>query len=321
MNAGGERIRRIALPTPFRVGDVNVYLIEGEGRVLVDTGPETDEAWAALQARLREVGLKVRDLDAIVLTHHHIDHVGLAARILDEKPLPVYAHPQAAPYVGKAEAFLAERAAFLRTLYQKSGVPEPLIAEAEEVYRAYLRFFRPVPAIRPVREGATLPELPGWTVLETPGHAPDHVALFCPDEGLLIGGDHLLLHISSNAFVEPAYGTPLRPRSLVVYREALERLLDLPIGRVLPGHGEAVAEPAALIRERLRQQLERAELLRGLLAEEATAFGISQRLFPKLFRTELPLVLSEVVGHLDLLVELGRATVEDGPIIRYRPAD
>ncbi|MBE3595784.1 MAG: MBL fold metallo-hydrolase [Hydrogenibacillus sp.] len=313
-------VKCITLPTPFRVGAVNVYVVYGDGLVLVDTGPNTDEAWAALVQGLRSLGLHIRDFDALVLTHHHIDHVGLSARLLDVRPMPLYAHPSAVPYVTQDMSFLVERQAFLEALYRKSGVPEPLIAEARKVYADYVRFMEPLApdGIETVREGDALPMLPGWRVLHTPGHAPDHVSLYREATGELIGGDHLLGHISSNAFVEPAYGTPERPRSLVVYREALSRLLALPLCIVYPGHGEEVTDPHAIIRERLVKQEERAELILGLLHEEPTAFGLSRRVFPKLYEKEMPLVISEIVGHLDFLVELGRVTVEAGERFLYR---
>src|SRR4051812_43127690 len=87
------KIIPIALPTPFVVGDVNVYLIKEDPLTLVDTGPKTPEAVSALRAALSRHGVKVSDIRRIVLTHAHEDHCGLAKTIRDEaKDAEVFVH-------------------------------------------------------------------------------------------------------------------------------------------------------------------------------------------------------------------------------------
>src|ERR1043165_2567430 len=78
------RIIPISVPTPFYVGPVNVYLIAEDPVTLIDTGPKTKEATAALQDGLRRAGFRVSDVRRIVLTHAHEDHCGLARSVRDE---------------------------------------------------------------------------------------------------------------------------------------------------------------------------------------------------------------------------------------------
>src|SRR5262249_12952443 len=78
------KIIPISLPTPFYIGPVNVYLIAEDPVTLIDTGPKTQEAVAALRAGLRAAGLNVEDIRRIVLTHAHEDHCGLARSLRDE---------------------------------------------------------------------------------------------------------------------------------------------------------------------------------------------------------------------------------------------
>jgi glyoxylase-like metal-dependent hydrolase (beta-lactamase superfamily II) len=155
-----------------------------------------------------------------------------------------------------------------------------------------------------------LPEETGWRIIETPGHAPDHISLYHQESRILIGGDHLIKNISSNAFIEPGYGTIDRPRSLVVYRNALLKLLTLPLDLVYAGHGEEIYDAHDLIKERIRKQDERAEGLLPLIKQGLNAFEMSKALFPHLYLKELPLTMSEVVGHLDLLVEQRKIKME-----------
>ncbi len=73
-----EGIHRIPLPTPFQIGDVNAWLLLGDPLTLVDAGPLMEETEARLEAGLAALGVAVEDLELIVLTHQHDDHVGLA---------------------------------------------------------------------------------------------------------------------------------------------------------------------------------------------------------------------------------------------------
>ena len=70
-------IAKIVLPTPFAVGDVNVYLVKGEELSLIDAGPQTEEAKQVLDRNLSELGYSISDIDQVVLTHHHPDHAGM----------------------------------------------------------------------------------------------------------------------------------------------------------------------------------------------------------------------------------------------------
>lgn len=70
-----ERVYRITVPTPFPVGDVHMYVIAGDRLTLVDAGVKTEEAWQLFVKQLGEVGYAPEDIEQIVITHHHPDHV------------------------------------------------------------------------------------------------------------------------------------------------------------------------------------------------------------------------------------------------------
>src|SRR3954463_14046861 len=70
-------IPRLAIPTPFAVGRVNTYLIEDDPLTLVDSGPNSGRALDELQRRLRDRGHSLDDIEMILITHQHIDHIGL----------------------------------------------------------------------------------------------------------------------------------------------------------------------------------------------------------------------------------------------------
>src|ERR1044072_6033739 len=78
------KIIPIALPTPFYIGAVNVYVVKEDPITLIDTGPKTRDAVDALRAGLRKNGMTTGDIRRIVLTHAHEDHCGLARSLRDE---------------------------------------------------------------------------------------------------------------------------------------------------------------------------------------------------------------------------------------------
>src|SRR3712207_5959122 len=70
-------IHRLAIPTPFAVGRVNLYLIEDDPLTLVDAGPNSGTSLDELETQLRGLGRSIEDIERVVITHQHIDHIGL----------------------------------------------------------------------------------------------------------------------------------------------------------------------------------------------------------------------------------------------------
>src|SRR3954462_10912316 len=79
---GMDDIVQIPVPLPH-IRSVNAWLLRGEPLTLVDTGPYGDEAYAALEAGLKAAGVGVKDIELVLVTHHHLDHSGLATRIAE----------------------------------------------------------------------------------------------------------------------------------------------------------------------------------------------------------------------------------------------
>lgn len=312
-------IKKLVLPTPFKVGPVNVYIIIGDAVTLVDTGPRDMNTWKALQQEIDAVGMRIQDIDNLVLTHFHPDHVGLVEEIKNIKDIPVYGHPQSSPYLAREQSFMQSREQFFKHIYELHGVPVELFQKAKETENYLRKYDVPVTLDHVLQEGDRLPGNEQWEVIETPGHSPDHISLYHLSSTTLLGGDHIIKHISSNAFIEPVYGAVERPRSLVVYQEALKKLLQYSIGIVYSGHGDEVYDVHTLIQHRIAKQNERAMQLYEMLEPNVTSFMLSKKLFPHLYLRELPLTMSEIIGHIDLLVEQGKLHVQkEGNRLIYR---
>lgn len=299
-------IYQIEIPTPFSVGPVNVYLIEGEHVTLVDAGPRTEEAWTALTQGLNAIGRDVREIEQVVLTHHHVDHCGLVERVKQTSGARAYAHPLAVPYIELDDAFMNFHDQFFLDLYRECGVPEEKLSIIQKFHKLIMTFSERSTIDGLLKHEQDVPFLPEWQVLYTPGHSQSHLSLYRAGDRVMIAGDHIIKHISSNAFIEPPRDhSRSRPLTLVQYRTALEMCADKEIDLVLSGHGKPLTNHRELIAQRLQKNWERTDTLRRLLGnEERTAYELTALLFPTLYEKELPLTLSETLGHIDLLMIL-----------------
>lgn len=303
MKTKSDMIIKLTLPTPFPVGDVNVYLVKGDRLTLIDAGPKTAEALAALKFQMEQAGYRIEDIEQVILTHHHPDHVGL----LDYLPqsIDVIGHPYNAPWIMQDELFMNAQKEFFLKLFVEFGIDERLLPSLAK-FDSSMKYACKRNLTAVISEGDSAPGMNGWHVIETPGHAQTHIALYRAEDGLMFGGDHLLQHISANPLLEPPMNGGERPRPQVQFNESFESLLKIPISRVFSGHGETVEKPHELIRYRLKKQEERAFEVRSFVKEKPmTAFEACQKLFPHLYKRQMMLTISETVGQLDYLEAAG----------------
>jgi glyoxylase-like metal-dependent hydrolase (beta-lactamase superfamily II) len=161
-------------------------------------------------------------------------------------------------------------------------------------------------------------------VLHRPGHSPSDTVLHDEAGASMLAADHLIKHISSNPLIArpldagPDFTGP-RPRALVDYIASLRRTRAMELSLVLSGHGEPIDDHVALIDKRLRLHDRRAEKIHGLIvAAPRTAHEIALQLWGNIAVTQAYLTLSEVLGHVDLLLADGRIVEQaaDG-VVRF----
>jgi glyoxylase-like metal-dependent hydrolase (beta-lactamase superfamily II) len=291
------------------VGSVNAWLLPGDPVTLVDTGPRDDAALAALEQGLRHQGLRIEDIELVLATHHHIDHVGLAATIQRRSGAVVAALDRVADYAERYGTELEQDRRFGRALMAHHGVPDDVIDDHERFW-AYLRGrsedvrvdVRLADGDRIHAGGRTL------RVVWRPGHSTTDTLLVDDRDGVAFTGDHLLATISSNTEIYAAdRAADGRGRSRLRYLESLRRTARMPLTRLLTGHGAAVTGHDRLVRARLLEHERRCERIAAILADgPATAYSVARRLWPARTVTEQPLlVVWEVVGHMELLLASG----------------
>lgn len=300
----------IAIPLPLpHVGAVNAWLLRGEPLTLIDAGPRADSALAALERGLGRVGLRVEDVELLLATHHHLDHVGLAATIQRRSGATVAVLDRMADYVARYGAEVEDDRRFARALMTHHGVPEPLVAETEPFWDYVHETTEDLRADIRLADGDVV--VAGGRrlrVLARPGHSTTDTLFVDDREAIAFAGDHLLATISSNTEIcPPDRAADGRARSRLRYLEGLERTREMPLALLLTGHGAPVTEHGRLVGARLREHRRRCERILAVLADgPATAFEIAGRLWSQRTVSEQTLlVVWEVLGNLELLLAAG----------------
>jgi glyoxylase-like metal-dependent hydrolase (beta-lactamase superfamily II) len=314
-------IHRLRIPTPFAVGRVNCYLLKDEPLTLIDTGPNSGKALDELQSQLGEHGHSIDDLDLVILTHQHIDHLGLVEIIVEHSGAEVAAIGVAAERLANFGEDAEREDQFAVELMLRNGIPEEVVAALRSVSRSFRGWGATARVTKPLEDGQSLPFRDRiLQAFHRPGHSPSDTVFWDEERRILIAADHLIAHISSNPLITPPLdGSSERIQALVTYIDSMKKTREMPAEFVLSGHGEPIVDHVALIDDRLAKHERRKEKIYGLIAEQPrSGYAIAQALWGDVAVTQAFLTLSEVIGHADLLVNEGRVReVADGEVIRY----
>ncbi|PWA11943.1 MBL fold metallo-hydrolase [Pueribacillus theae] len=295
----------VIAPVEFSLKTVNFYLVKDDHSLtLIDAGYNDEDCWQALQKTLKENDCKLSDLTQIILTHHHIDHVGLINRITEIHPIPVYCHPLSIPRLKREPRFMEMRVDFYTKLYEEMGCGEAGKKQIHYLQKALTK--NKSQAIECDLSEITAEKFMGFEVIETPGHAPDQLAFYDRKQKWLFSGDLLIEHISSNALVEPdPFG--IRMNTLTDHYNSMEKFLSFEIDTIFPGHGTLIKNHHELITKRLNGIERKAEKFLALIKNGfTTGSEIAHEYYKETYEKQFSLVMSEVVGHLDYLETNGK---------------
>jgi glyoxylase-like metal-dependent hydrolase (beta-lactamase superfamily II) len=299
-------VARVALPIGINgIDTVNVYVLaDGDSATLVDCGvwraDGDDDGLPALERGLEAAGYALRDVSRIVVTHAHIDHYGLAGRLMELTGAELWMHAMTdldAEKYRHPDTAMARR----RDMFADHGITEPelgSLASGLEVWLPYL--YSVVEASRRLRGGERIP-IGGrrWEVIHTPGHSYGHVCLYSPDAEVVFSGDHLLPGVTPPVTFERGFDAdPLRS-----YLASLAEIAERDPGLVLPGHGRPFGDCARRIEAITRNKMRRLDAIRDAIAQRPRSVTeIADELFNRaVLRFQRSVALSETLAHVAYL--------------------
>ncbi|WP_198679215.1 MBL fold metallo-hydrolase [Thermomonospora amylolytica] len=318
-----------SFPVPLPNNPLRYVLVYGlelpdGGIALVDAGWDTPEAWDALCAGLATAGCEITDVRAVLVTHLHPDHYGLAGRIREASGAWVALHPADAGLLRARYTDFDGLIAAIREQMAVHGVPDEEAGPLADASRTILPLVRHTDPEILLEDGEQVP-IPGWRLrtVWTPGHSPGHVCFLDPDRRLLLSGDHVLPRITPAISVHPQQ----RHNPLADFFDSLDKVRGLDVEEVLPAHEyrfAGLADRVAALAAHHTTRLDEIALLVIASGENgATAWELARRLTwsrpweeiqPFMRRT----AMLETLAHLVMLAAQQRVRMLDGPPVRWR---
>jgi len=299
----------------FNPDSINVYLLRNKDSfIIVDTGWDTPAAVESMNQQLAEANIRFPDIKQVIITHCHVDHLGMIGPFKQSHDAVIYLHENEIELIklrfNNGDQFIPMTDKFLKT----HGFPEPELTPPE---------FQ-IPAVPYLADPDVLlkggEDIPAGEytvkVINTPGHTPGHISLYEPNKKFLISGDVLLPTIATNAaFHVQHINNPLRK-----YLNSLQSLRKLDIETVLPGHEYVFTHPRQRIDELIQHHYKKDEGIMKAFADNQphTAYEVSRLLawsiktkttfWPNLSSWDKRFAVLQTIAHLEEMAGDGKLT-------------
>ncbi|WP_431029340.1 MBL fold metallo-hydrolase [Lysinibacillus sp. LZ02] len=277
---------------------INCYLYQhGESLTLIDAGIDLPAFREFFNQKLKEYGFTIHDIDQILLTHHHGDHIGMVNHIVKQKQVPIYAHHVAIERLHLTEAYQLRKRQFFQQLYEEYSSLElagPRLKKMEQTYRdtEALKIDAPITAFS---DGDTVC---GFHVIEVPGHSPDSVLFYDRETKWLFAGDLVLYTGTTNALIDHDEQLNLLP-TVMQYRQSLEKCMQLDISVIYAGHQQPFSNLSEIVEKNLQRMDFKLERIVSKVAEgHKTALHLAKAIYGDRMKREFSLIMSEIIGYV-----------------------
>ncbi len=298
---------QIELPTIFESMTVNTWLFKGPEPTLIDCGEKTDKLWDALINGLKINGLGIADLKKVIITHAHLDHIGMAKRITEHSDATIWVSEYVYDWAIHLKMMLDRRTGVIMEVMDKNLPSEIKEAYFKFGYDELADYWDEIPKDRiqvfPM-EGSLNFGGDDWEIIYTPGHCINQTCFYNPKNGYLLSADMLLPIIPIpiiDAGLRPPYN---RVKTLPMQLESYKKLKKLAITKTFPGHFSAFENALALIEKQENKIHVRKEKCFELIENGVTqVIKMVHQVYPNRINDA---TIFMVIGLLDILMDEGR---------------
>jgi glyoxylase-like metal-dependent hydrolase (beta-lactamase superfamily II) len=311
----------IPLPLPMRPTIVNVYLLHSrDGWALVDTGTNSSDSIATLEAALKQVGCPPDKIGKVICTHYHLDHYGASQTYKERFGASVYLNRLD---LESSHAFMRRRRSDdVVTFFIRNGFPIDRFAHLPSPGEFWAELYAPATPDRFIADGDVF-TIGAFEVevITTPGHTPGHCVLYLRRQRVMLAGDHLLPKITPHVGLYPGGAeNPLRD-----FLDSLRKLQPYDVNLVLPAHGGVFMDHRHRIDQIIQHHDYRMqEILDAIRRQPRTAYDVAAIVFSfdgdSSIAVQFPATF-ETLAHLEHLRSLGRVICEErGEHVLYHAA-
>lgn len=294
---------------PFPLKESNCYLADSnEGWTVIDTGvniPSNRDIWTNA---LKEIGISFKQIKNIYLTHYHHDHLGLAGWIQQQSDCNVYL---SSTDYNTFNTYIEGDSYYdhVKNACLNAGWSLDLVEKLSQDITEINPLIKPYPYLSIIsdKQPISLGEHELIT-LPFPGHSDGHVVFYSNKDHLLLSGDnivdHTILHLTD-------WPHTLLTNPLKAHLDEMQNLLNLPITKVLPGHGKIFSFTEEKIELINKHHFKRRQLVLDNLASPMTAWELACKIFKDSDYIHIKrLVLAETLAYLNSLIEMGLVEVD-----------
>lgn len=297
-------IFRLRIPVPGPLKSMNCYLLqEKQGWTVVDAGPNFPGCREQWETALADLHIGFADIKQIIVTHSHIDHIGLAGWLQELSGAPVFMSEMERVNALKYQDEEALNALGFDEGMLKLGFKKEELDKLRQIVGSVTYILQPWPEIQSLVDDSIQLGGRDWQTIQGAGHTDAHLSLFNRGEGILLSGDQVLTTIST--VIQFPSDQVINP--LGDYLDSLGSLNQLPVKMVLPAHGEPFEDLNARIQQLYQHHDRRIHFILECLEDHPIGM---RDIIHKLFGLDLDLfnlflATGEVLGHLLLLFNRG----------------
>lgn len=284
---------------------VNAYLFLNPEPVLIDCGEYSEASWEALKNGLADHGLKVEDLSRVIITHAHVDHIGMIGKIAANSDAEVWTSDLVYDWAVNLEEMRMRRVEAIEEVLKAyiSDPNSPIRLMFKKIFGTFSQSWGSVSPDRVKRFGIREPlDFGGktWQTLYTPGHSNTLSCFYHAESRAFLSSD-MLIKITPTPVIEanpdpPHQRIPALPQMIQSYHEVAK----LDIGTVYPGHYEVFDDAQELIQNQLdRIELRKEQCLQLIQSGHQDLMSLGQQMYGS--RMSMP-AIPMLVGYLDLLL-------------------